>query len=114
MMIVFDGSLDMWSLVAQATGYVTAFVYGVVRREYTQIWPIIVLGICIDSLAEIFLARNGIGGPGMYWGALLYPLYSLVACVAGIVTRVALEAVVRLRALGKNSPTHGTFPPFRV
>ena len=114
MVFTFDGSMEMWSMVAQAAGYATAFIYGAARREYTRLWPILVLGICLDTVAEIFLSSNGFGGPGMYWGALLYPLYSLVACVGGILTRVAIEAVVHPSASGKNSRTNGTFPPYRV
>jgi len=89
-------------MVAQGTGYATAFIYGAARREYTRLWPILVLGICLDTVAEIFLSSNGFGGVGMYWGAVLYPVYSLFACVGGIMTRVAIEAVIRPSTPVKN------------
>ena len=111
MPIVFDSNLEIWSVVAQAVGYTTAFIYGAFRREYTQLWPILALGICLDAVAEIFLSSNGLSKPGMLWGALVYPVYSLFACVGGIMTRVAIEAVVKPST--PTSPTHLSFrsPP---
>ncbi len=111
MPIVFDSNLEMWSVVAQAVGYTTAFIYGAVRREYTQLWPILMLGICLDAVAEIFLSSNGLGQPGMLWGALVYPVYSLFACVGGIMTRVAFEAVVKPTSFTSQTHLSLRFPP---
>ena len=112
MTYVFDGSMNMWSTLIEWASYTIAFGYGAWRREHTRFWPIPSLGVILDSLMQICLGSNSLDKPNMYLGALLYTMYCMVACVAGIMGRVLVETTMSTR--GKDSRTDGKFPPHQV
>ena len=94
----FDGSREMWSTVSLAGALGVMFIYGLVRREYTRFWPILVLGILLNIATQVWFTPKSGGNPaehvGMYTGFLLYPMYSMVAAVTGIMLRVAAEFLI--------------------
>ena len=112
----FDNSPMMWSLVAQGGSYATAMIYGMVRREHARAWPVLALGAILNIAAEIWFAPGSEEGerPGLYMGFFLYPLYCMVATVAGIVLRVIGDYLFRPGGLKKNAPRDGTIPRFPV
>ena len=112
MAFVFDNSPQMWSFLSTGAALTTAFVYGAMRREYTRVWPIPVLGLVLDMATQVFFVTDSQGQPGMYWGALVYPMYCMVASVAGIMTRVVLEFVTP--SPEKKPRTDGNLPPYQV
>jgi hypothetical protein len=109
MALVFDGSSQMWSSLAAGTGYATALIYGLWRREHTRVWPILALSLIVDIATQVFFASASPAGPGPYLGALLYTVYCTVATVVGIMLRALVEA-----AAPKKNRTDGNPPPYRV
>lgn len=99
----------MWSFLAVGTGYATALIYGLWRREHARVWPILALAAILDITTQVFFASATPSGPGPYVGALLYTVYCTVATVAGIMLRALVEA-----AAPKKSRTDGNPPAYRV
>lgn len=97
MTIAWDGSLEMWSKLSLEGSLLVACAYGIYRREYTRVWPILLLGLILNIVTQVWLAPKDAAPSermGLYTGFLLYPLYCMVAAVGGIMIRVVAEWLV--------------------